>query len=139
MRIVFLIQLYKCKYTVVDLGGGGLLVRVHKRNSVSGKRAHVTSFRSMGFTKTPYERPLPIQFYGQAKFENDCISINGHIIKFAQPNSTILVSVSSAEDGLSKRCDTFSLQGSENPPFRFFGGHPVYTVFMKDNFCLLYY
>ena len=36
----------------------------------------------------------------------------------------ILVSFSSAEDALSydvKRYNTFSSQGTENPPFRFFG------------------
>ena len=38
----------------------------------------------------------------QAKFENDCISRNGHRIKITQPNLMILVSFSSAEDVLSK-------------------------------------
>ena len=41
----------------------------------------------------------------------------------------ILVSCSSAEDVLSndvKNYNTFSLQGTETLPFRFFGGHPVY-------------
>ena len=36
----------------------------------------------------------------------------------------ILASFSSAEDALSnavKKCDIFSLQNTENPPFRFFG------------------
>ena len=60
----------------------------------------------------------------QAKFENDCVSRNGHRIKTTQPNSMILVSFSSAEDALFndvKKCDTFRSQGTENPPFRFLG------------------
>ena len=64
----------------------------------------------------------------QAKFENDYISRNGHRIKIIQPYSMILVSFSSAEDALTNGVktiyDTFSSQGTENPPFRFFG-HPV--------------
>ena len=36
----------------------------------------------------------------QAKFENDSVSRNGHKIKITQPNSTILVLFSSAEDAL---------------------------------------
>ena len=64
----------------------------------------------------------------QATFENDCISQNGHRIKITQPNLMILVSFSSAEDVLSSnvhKYKNFSSQGTENPPFRFFGGHPV--------------
>ena len=64
----------------------------------------------------------------QAKFENDCVLRNGHRIKITQPNSMILVSFSSVEDALFsdvKKLDTFSLQGTENLRFRFFGGHPV--------------
>ena len=59
------------------------------------------------------------------KFENDCISRNGDRIKITQPNLMILVSFSSAEDALSndvKIYYTFSSQGTENPPFGFFGG-----------------
>ena len=37
----------------------------------------------------------------QGKFENDCISRNGHRIKITQPNLMILVSFSSVEDALS--------------------------------------
>ena len=40
----------------------------------------------------------------------------------------IWVSFSSAEDALFndvKKYNTFRSQGTENPPFRFFGGHPV--------------
>ena len=37
----------------------------------------------------------------QAKFENDCVSRNGHRIKITQPNSMILLSISSAEDALT--------------------------------------
>ena len=36
----------------------------------------------------------------QTKFENDCVSRNGHRIKITQLNSMILVSFSSAEDAL---------------------------------------
>ena len=63
----------------------------------------------------------------QAKFENDCISRNGHRTRIIQPNLMILVSFSSTEDALSimmffkKYIYTFfSSQGTENPPFRFF-------------------
>ena len=41
----------------------------------------------------------------------------------------ILVSFSSAEDVLSnnvKKYDMFGLQGTENPPFRFFLGHTIF-------------
>ena len=67
----------------------------------------------------------------QAKFENDCVLRNGHRIKITQPNSMILVSISSADVALfddTKRHDTFRLQGTENPPFPLFMGHPVYQV-----------
>ena len=60
----------------------------------------------------------------QAKFENDCISRNGHRVKITQPNSMIFLSFSSAENALSndvKQYDIFSLQGTENPSFRYFG------------------
>ena len=59
----------------------------------------------------------------QAKFENDCISKIGHRFKITEPNIMILVSFSSAEDALSidvRKYNTFSSQGTENPPFRFF-------------------
>ena len=59
----------------------------------------------------------------RAKFENDRISRNGHGIKTTQPNLMILVSFCSAEDVWSNdvnRYNTFSSQGTENPPFRFF-------------------
>ena len=45
----------------------------------------------------------------QAKFENDCISRNGHRIRITQPNSMILVSFSSAEDALSKDVNKYLL------------------------------
>ena len=48
----------------------------------------------------------------------------GHRIKFAQPNSMILVSISCAEDALFndvKNYKFFRSQGTENQPFRFFG------------------
>ena len=58
----------------------------------------------------------------QAKFENDCVSTNGHRIKITQSNLMILVSFSSAgvawfED--VKRYGTFRSQATENLPFRF--------------------
>ena len=67
-----------------------------------------------------------------AKFENDRISRNGHRIKTTQPNLMILVSFSSAEDVSSNdvnRYNTFSSQGTENPPFRFKAGHPYRPTF----------
>ena len=51
-----------------------------------------------------------------AKFENDCISRSVHRFKITQPNLTILVSFSSAEDVLSndvKKYEMFGLQGTE--------------------------
>ena len=74
-----------------------------------------------------------------AKFENDCISRNGHGIKTNQPNFMILVSFSSAEDALSNAVNnynTFSSQGTENPTFRFLG-HPVYDGIHDINVKLL--
>ena len=59
----------------------------------------------------------------RAKFENDRISRNGHRIKTTQPNLMILVSFSSAENVWSNdvnKYNTFSSQGTENPPFCFF-------------------
>ena len=58
----------------------------------------------------------------QAKFENDCITRSGYRFKITQPNLMMLVSFSSAEDALSNnvnKYNTFSSQGTENPPFRF--------------------
>ena len=64
-----------------------------------------------------------------AKFENDCISRNGHRIKFTQPNLMILVSFSSTENLMMyKKHNTFSSQGTENPPFRFFGTPGISSV-----------
>ena len=60
----------------------------------------------------------------QDKFENDCISRCGHRLKITPPNLMILVSISSVEDALFydiNEYDIFSSQGTENPPFRFFG------------------
>ena len=59
-----------------------------------------------------------------AKFENDCLSKSVHRLKSTQPNLTILVLFSSAEDVLSndvKKYEIFGLQGTENLPFCFFG------------------
>ena len=108
---------------------GSPLIHVNKRNSISWKRAYVTSFRSMDFTKTPSERPFQIQFSAHqlqksSKIWKDGISRNGHRIKVTRPNSMILVSFSSAEDALTndvKKYDTFTSQGTENPLFCFFG------------------
>ena len=71
---------------------------------------------SMGFPKTPYERPFLIQFYAHrsqksSKIENYCVSRNGHRIKFTQPNSMILV-FSSAEDALINDVKTMMLFGT---------------------------
>ena len=71
----------------------------------------------------------------QAKLKNDSVSRNGHRIIITQPNSMLLVSFSFAEDAFIKDLKknyTFSLQGTETPPFLFFGGHPVYfTIFRR--------
>ena len=82
---------------------------------------------SMGFPKhhmkglSRYNSTL-IGRKNQAKYENDCVSRNGHKIKI-QPNSMILVSFSSAEDSLFNdvKNDSFSLQSTENQPLRFLG------------------
>ena len=69
------------------------------------------------------QNPSLIRRKNPAKFENDCISRNGRRIKSTEPNLMILVSFSSAEDALSndvKKYTTFRMQGTENPPFRFF-------------------
>ena len=70
-----------------------------------------------------------------AKFEKTALfSKNEHRIKITQPNFMILVSFSSAEDALSndvKIYNTFSSQGTENPPFRFFWD-TRYRNTMKD-------
>ena len=69
------------------------------------------------------QNPSLIRRKNPAKFENDCISRNGCRIKSTEPNLMILVSFSSAEDALSndvKKYTTFRMQGTENPPFRFF-------------------
>ena len=66
-----------------------------------------------------------------AKYENDRISRNGHRIKTTQPNLMTLVSFSSAEDVWSNdvnRYNTFSSQGTENPPLRFFWDTRYITV-----------
>ena len=64
----------------------------------------------------------------QAKFDNDCISRNAHIIRIfiTQTNLMILVPFSSAEKALSIMMyyNTFSSQGTENLPSHFLG-HPV--------------
>ena len=67
-----------------------------------------------------YERPFPTQSTlidrkNQAKFENYCISRNGHRIRITQPNLMILVSFCSEEDALFndvKAYDTFRSQGT---------------------------
>ena len=61
------------------------------------------------------------------------ISKNGHRIKIIQPNLMILVSFSSAEEVLSndvKIYHTFSSQGTENPPFRFFWTPGILFTFL---------
>ena len=67
------------------------------------------------------QNPSLIRRKNPAKFENDC---NGRRIKSTEPNLMIVVSFSSAKDALSndvKKYTTFRMQGTENPPFRFFG------------------
>ena len=74
----------------------------------------------------------------QAKFENDCIARCGHSFKITQPNLMILVSFSSAEDALSNnvnKYNTFSSQGTENPPFRFFWDTRYMQVILYMNSC----
>ena len=69
------------------------------------------------------QNPSLIRRKNPAKSENDCISRNERRIKSTEPNLMILVSFSSAEDALSndvKKYITFRMQGTENPPFRFF-------------------
>ena len=57
----------------------------------------------------------------QAKFENDCVSRNGHRIKSTQPNSMILVSFSSVEDAVFNNKKNMTLLSRvKNMPFRFF-------------------
>ena len=76
------------------------------------------------------QNPSLIRRKNPAKFENDCISRNGRRIKSTEPNLMILVSFSSAEDALSnvvKKYTTFRMQGTENPPFRFFLGDTRYS------------
>ena len=65
-----------------------------------------------------------------AKFENYCISRSVHRFKITQKNkfNDLGISFSSAEDVLSNdvnKYEIFGLQGTENPPFRFFLGHVV--------------
>ena len=75
-----------------------------------------------------------------AKFENCCIARSVHGFKITQPNLTILVSSSSAENVLFndvKKYDIFDLQGTENPPFRVFGGHAVFRVSLNTHYYLL--
>ena len=81
------------------------------------------------------QNPSLIRRKKPAKFENDCISRNGRRIKSTEPNLMILVSFSSAEDALSndvKKYTTFRMQGTENPPFRFFWD----TRYYNCTFCL---
>ena len=73
----------------------------------------------------------------RAKFENDCISRNRHRIKITQPNLLMMVSFSSAENALSndvKKHNTFSSQGTENPPFRFFGTRGIDLIQYSHSF-----
>ena len=96
---------------------GSLLICGIKRNA---DQCASTKHRMEGFSLHNY---LLVGRKNQAKFENDCISRNGHRIKITQPNFMILVSFSSEEDALSnvvKIYHCFNLQGTENPPFRFF-------------------
>ena len=66
------------------------------------------------------------------EFENDCISRRVHRFNITQPNLMILVSFTSAEDGLSNYV-IFNSQCTENPPFRFFGPRGIITFMSKWN------
>ena len=57
-----------------------------------------TKHRVEGFSR---HNSLLVGRKNQAKFENDCISRNGHRIKITHPNLMILVSFSSGEDAIS--------------------------------------
>ena len=77
----------------------------------------------MGFHKTPYGRLSPTQFCAHQSQKSSKIwkwLYFKKLIKITQPNLMILVSFSSAEDALSNdiKYNTFSSQGTENPPFR---------------------
>ena len=75
-----------------------------------------------------------------AKFENDCISRSVHRFQITQPNLTILVSISSAEDVLYndvQKYDIFGRQGTENPPFRYLGDTQYFYYFCIISLLLL--
>ena len=104
---------------------GSLLIRGNKRNTEqwasTGQRMDCLSRQNSSLIgpKNP------------AKFENDSISRSVHRFKITQPNLTILVSFFFAEDVLSndvKKYEIFDLQGTENPPFRFFGTRGIVVL-----------
>ena len=114
-------------------GGGSPLIRINKRKNEteSGVCDTVQINGLLGFTKTPYERPFPIQFYphwskNQAKLENACFSRNGHRIKITQPTSMIMISFSFAEDALTKNLTLLARKVLKIRRSDFFG-HPVYA------------
>ena len=108
---------------------GSPLIRGNKRNTEqwasTGQRMDCLSRQNSSLIGPKYP----------AKFENYCISRSVHRLKITQPNLTILVSFSSAEDVLSndvKKYDIFGLQGTENPPFRFFGTRGIVWLICKS-------
>ena len=125
---------------------------------VSGQTFHTISCGSplicVSFVATPDQWPLLPQniimeglsrhnssLIGRkntAKFENYCISRNGHKIKITQPNFMILVSFPFAEYALSNdvKNNTFSSHGTENPsavPFVWDTRYNVYRAYSSGS------
>ena len=118
--------------TIHTLSCGSLLCRV---SFVATDQQASTKHRMEGLSR---HNSSLIGRKNPAKFENDCISRNGHRIKITQPNLMIYVSFSSAEDVLSndvKIYNTLSSQCTENPPFCFFWD----TWYMEQTEDLLLY
>ena len=86
-----------------------ILIRVNKRNTFNGIPQSIIM---KGYSR---HNSSLIGRKNRAKFENDCISRNGHRMKTTQPNLMILVTFSSAEDVWSNdviKYNTFSSQGT---------------------------
>ena len=66
-----------------------------------------------------------------AKFENDCISRSVHRFKITQPNLTILVSISSAEDVLYNDVKNMTFLAGKVLKihrYAFFGTRGIYII-----------
>ena len=115
-----------------------LIFATNERRIVSGQGFHKVFWGSplihgnkrMGFHKTLYGRLFPSQFFARRSQKSNeiwkwlCFKKWAYFMRITQPNLMILVSFSSGEDALSndvKIHHTFSSQGTENLPFRFFG------------------